>query len=243
VYRTVDPESVVGTVERLHARVQERFPGSSLAAVAAELVRVSRTSATRAAWTRRPLLPLRIGIGLLTLLILLGAAQVVLGLRLGTGVQTLAELVQTVEAGVNDLVFVGVAIFFLVSLETRVKRGRVLSALHELRSLAHIIDMHQLTKDPERVGDGERSTASSPERSLSSFELGRYLEYCSEMLSLIGKLAALYAQSTTDPVALSAVDQVEDLSTGLSGKIWQKITLVQRRRVPSAPAGLRRRAP
>ena len=29
--------------------------------------------------------------------------------------------------------------------------GRALKAIHELRSIAHIIDMHQLTKDPERI--------------------------------------------------------------------------------------------
>jgi hypothetical protein len=239
VYRSVDPTSVVRTVERLHARVEERFPQSSLASVAAELVSVARASAERAAWTRRPLLFLRAGIGLLLVMVVVGVAQVGMGLRLGSGVQTLAELVQVVEAGINDLVFLGIGIFFLAGIETRVKRGRVLAALHELRSLAHIVDMHQLTKDPERLGDSGRSTASSPERSLSPFELGRYLEYCSEMLSLIGKLAALYAQSTSDPVALSAVDQVEDLSTGLAGKIWQKITLVHRRR--RSDVALRRR--
>ena len=49
------------------------------------------------------------------------------------------------------MVLIGAAIFFLVTLETRVKRRRALAALHELRAIAHIIDMHQLTKDPEWV--------------------------------------------------------------------------------------------
>ena len=46
------------------------------------------------------------------------------------------------------------------------------------------------------------------------------------MLSLIGKVAALYAQRFNDPVALSAVDEIEDLTTGLSRKIWQKIMII-----------------
>jgi len=46
--------------------------------------------------------------------------------------------------------------------------------------------------------------------------------------TLIGKLAALYAQNLDDGVALSAVDQLEALTTGLSRKIWQKVMLLDR---------------
>ena len=69
-------------------------------------------------------------------------------------------------------------------------------------------------------------TPSSPKHNLGPAELGRYLDYCSEMLSLIGKLAALYVQKFDDPVALAAVNEVEDLTTGLSRKIWQKIMII-----------------
>jgi len=51
------------------------------------------------------------------------------------------------------------------------------------------------------------------------------------MLSLIGKLGALYVQKFNDPVALAAVNDVEQLTTGLSRKIWQKIMILN-----SAPA-------
>jgi hypothetical protein len=34
---------------------------------------------------------------------------------------------------------------------------------------------------------------------MSPFELTRYLDYCSEMLSLTSKLAAVYAQNLPDP--------------------------------------------
>ena len=115
---------------------------------------------------------------------------------------------------------------FLVTAETRIKRRRALKAIHELRALAHVIDMHQLTKDPERLVARLRETASSPKHNLTPAELGRYLDYCSEMLSLIGKLAALYVQKFDDPVALAAVNEVEDLTTGFSRKIWQKIMII-----------------
>jgi hypothetical protein len=90
--------------------------------------------------------------------------------------------------------------------------------------------MHQLTKDPDRLSDepreGASDTPSSPTRTLTRFELGRYLDYCSEMLALLGKIAALYAQNTADPVALGAVDEIEALTSGLSHKIWQKIMIL-----------------
>ena len=52
--------------------------------------------------------------------------------------------------------------------------------------------------------------------------------YCSEMLSLTSKIAASFVQSFNDPVVLSTVNEIETLVTGLSGKIWQKITLLER---------------
>jgi len=46
------------------------------------------------------------------------------------------------------------------------------------------------------------------------------------MLSIIGKIAALYVQQFNDPPALAAVNEVESLTTGLSRKIWQKIMIL-----------------
>ncbi len=161
---------------------------------------------------------------LLALIILLALTS----LKISKMWESFADFVQAVDAGINDLVFVGIAIFFLATLEARIKRRRALKALHELRSLAHIIDMHQLTKDPHVITNTGQATKSSPKRTMTDFELSRYLDYCSEMLSLIGKVAALYVQRFDDPVALSAVDQIEDLTTGLSRKIWQKIMIIDR---------------
>src|SRR5258706_555002 len=83
-------------------------------------------------------------------------------------------------------------------IDARRRRRMCLEALHEMRAMAHIVDMHQLTKDPEIVTSRGPGTPSSPERPLDRFELGRYLDYCSEMLSLIGKVAALYVQGFPD---------------------------------------------
>jgi hypothetical protein len=51
------------------------------------------------------------------------------------------------------------------------------------------------------------------------------------LLALVGKVAALYAEGLADPVILDAVDDLEDLTAGLISKIWQKLVIMDRRRV------------
>ena len=210
-YLSLDAAEIVGTIERLRGRIEDRFPGSGLGRVCGQLLDIARHGGERAAWIARPILPLRIVTLVLAIVILAGLILLVTRLR-PPGTFELGQFIQVLEAGINDLVLIGAAIFFLVTMESRIKRRRALRALHELRSIAHIIDMHQLTKDPD---------SGQP-------LLSYYLDYCSEMLSLTGKVAALYVQNFEDSVALQAVNEIEDLTTGLSGKIWQKLTIVLR---------------
>ncbi len=226
MYRSLRPDHIIQTIAQLRERIHERFPGSGLSKVAEELQKIGNEAVARSEWIARPLLPLRVAIGSLVAFIGIMVLLALVNLKVSKMWESFADFVQAVDAGINDIVFVGIAIFFLVTLEGRIKRKRALGAIHELRALAHIIDMHQLTKDPEVILSGGPATKSSPKRAMTTFEMSRYLDYCSEMLSLIGKVAALYAQRFNDPVALSAVDEIEDLTTGLSRKIWQKIMLI-----------------
>jgi hypothetical protein len=86
--------------------------------------------------------------------------------------------------------------------------------------------MHQLTKDPDSVLRPHLRADHSPARPYNRFELNRYLDYCSEMLSLTSKLAALYAQESQDPIVLGAVTGIQDLAGSLSNKVWQKIMIL-----------------
>jgi len=225
-YRSLDPGEIVRTLEALSTRIEERFPGSGLGRLCAELLDVARHAQARAAWIARPLAGLRAGAWVLVTLIIAALVTTLVTFRMPEQGFDLVQFIQVLEAGINDVVLIGVAVFFLVTLEARVKRRRALDALHELRVIAHIIDMHQLTKDPERVAGPGGDTQSSPRRSLAPAELGRYLDYCSEMLSLTGKIAALYVQRFPDTVAVATVNEIEDLTTGLSRKIWQKLMIL-----------------
>jgi hypothetical protein len=225
-YRSLDPEGLIRTVQRLHDRIQKRFENSGLSNVAGELLKISQEAAARAVWIQNPHIPLRAGIALLLVMAATGIAWVMTGLRLDPSIDSLGELLATLEAGVNIVLLAGAGIWFLISLEVRVKRSRALQMIHELRVLAHLVDMHQLTKDPENLFDPEDSAASRAAVTLSPQALARYLDYCSEMLSLIGKIAALYAQYFDDRDVLLAVDEVEDLANAHARKIWQKIMIL-----------------
>jgi hypothetical protein len=231
-YRTLQLEKTQETLQRLVRRVEERFPGSSLGKVAEELHAISLETESNVTWIALPNTALRLVVGLLIVVLfcvlILGFSAV----DFGVGRFAMTEFIQALEAGINDLVLMGAAIFFLVSIESRMKRSRALTSLNELRTIAHVIDMHQLTKDPTELNAKGKDTASSPTRDMTPFELNRYLDYCSELLSLSSKLASVYAEHFPDGTVVSAVNDIETLTTGLSRKIWQKIFLLQSTQSP-----------
>jgi len=227
LYRRLDADKVIATIDRLERRISERFPDASLGKAADELLRIARESAQRVEELKRPNIPLRGGIALLLIGLVAVLSNLIPALRLSWKIQGGTELIQTLDAVLESVFFLGGGSLFLVTLESRLKRRRALAVIHELRSLAHIVDMHQLTKDPEQLLVGGPRTASSPVRTMTDFQLMRYLDYSSELLALTAKVAALYVEGLADPVVLAAVDEVEDLTDGFSRKIWQKITLLE----------------
>jgi hypothetical protein len=224
----LDVERIVETTRRLHRRIEERFPGSGLAALCTRLLLVAEQTGARLDRVAKPILWVRVGTWLLVALVVIGTVAVLRAVFADApeGSVDSYTALQAIEALIQNVVFIGIGLAFLITAENRIQRRRALAFLRELRAVAHIVDMHQLTKDPDQLLASTTSTASSPERTLTRQELGRYLDYCSEVLSLTGKLAALYAERLGDPVILQSVDQVEDLTTGLSNKIWQKIMIL-----------------
>lgn len=237
MYRNLDADKIVETCRAARDQVASRFPGSSLSKVAEEIESVSSHAAELSVWLTKPHLPLRTIAGLGIVAVFIIVIGVVLNVKLQMTFTSITEFLQGSEAALNEVVFLGIAIFFFFSLETRLKRRRALKAIHVLRSMAHIIDMHQITKDPERIVGASPLEDSGVRRPQNPAELIRYLDYCSDLLALLSKVAALYVQNFDDPVTLSAVNEVENLTNGLSRKIWQKIMIFDRILAPAASPG------
>jgi hypothetical protein len=227
-------ERIIITIAQLQNRIGDRFPGSGLANLCAQLHEVSRDAARRAEKIRQPIVWIRVSSYALAacLIILIVGMIIYAALTIGIKNEDLSfdNVIQTFDAAASGGLFIGAAIYFVASLEKRIKRRQTLAAVHELRSIAHIIDMHQLTKDPERLFGNYRGTDHSPKETMSPLQLGRYLDYCTEMLSLTGKIAALYIDQYDDSEVVAAVGEIEQLCTGLSRKIWQKIMILNRHR-------------
>jgi hypothetical protein len=228
-YRVLEPHLIIETARALEQRVAERFPGSGLSGVAAELVSLGYDLSLSARALQAPIWWLRAVIGTViaagaAFFIFVGTVLPLDRIADGGGI---AESVQGIEASLNTVLLVGLGFLALVRAEERIKRKRVFRELHGLRSMIHVIDMHQLTKDPAALASTYRTTAHSPMRITDPADLARYLDYCSEMLSITGKLAALFAQSVNDEVVVEAVNDVEELGSQLSRKIWQKITMIE----------------
>jgi hypothetical protein len=221
-------EKVLPSIETLCQRIDDRFPTRGLAKVCHEFHKVALETENHISWIKRPILWLRVFNTLLIGIVITLVLNALLRFEGGFVGLALVDLIGLIEAGINDMVFLGVGIFFLVSIENRIKRSQALKALNDLRVFAHVIDMHQLTKEPLRVKDSDETqdTEHSPKRELTAFELTRYLDYCSEMLSLIGKISALYAQAFEDEVVLAAVNEIEALTNSLARKVWQKIMII-----------------
>jgi hypothetical protein len=224
-------DHVGATVAQLERRIFARFGERGLTKAARDLgdlvVFVESGAGQSRDRLRRTTLAAR-ATGITIVAATLGALIFSLRSALVDGLEHTSDWVPLVESVINDLVFVAIAVVFLWAFPERLERRALLRLLHRLRSLAHVIDMHQLSKDPEQVSPTYTPTAQSVRHGLNADQLHHYLAYCSEMLSLTAKTAALCAEHSTDAVVLETISYIETLTTDLSNKIWQKISLLPR---------------
>ncbi|RUP83927.1 MULTISPECIES: hypothetical protein [unclassified Kocuria] len=286
-YQHLDGQAVRASAAALQRRIHSRFPQRSLWEVCGELIALVDEVTEGGGISRRRIRTARTlsRLGVLVVLLVFGTAITLAALSIWADPDALGPVdwLPLLETVVNDLVFAGIAIFFLLAVPQRLERARVLRVVHRLRSLAHVIDMHQLVKVPERLpaagvhaedgqgtttppaphgaadsgpgasdaagsgpagsgatvagavaGGGSGAASSSPGRNrredepaLTRAQMTQYLDYCTEMLSLVGKTAALFAEDTTDGEVLDAVEGIEALTSDMARKVWQKIAIIQ----------------
>jgi hypothetical protein len=225
----LDAPTVIATIDQLGGRIRARFADRGLPKAAAELRSAATEVTELGVHLRGRLRVLRWTARAASVLVALGMALVlVVAARdadLSGSVRSV-DWVALVESTIQTLVFGGLTLLFLNALPDRLERRHLLRRLHRLRSLAHVIDMHQLTKDPERLRSDFEPTDATVAVDLTRAEMQHYLGYCSELLALVGKVAALCAEDSQDGLILETVSDIENLTNGMSRKIWQKISLL-----------------
>lgn len=149
MYRTIYADKIIPTVKTLCQRIEERVPGRSISMVCKDLYAATQEVQQQEAWIKKPNIYLRIGIAVLVSLVIIFISNGLANMNIADQDLSLMDIISLMESAINDLVFIGAGIYFLVSIENRIKRKRTLDRLNELRALAHVIDMHQLTKELE----------------------------------------------------------------------------------------------
>jgi hypothetical protein len=222
---TLDSKLLVKTAERIRERIAERFPDAGLGDVADAVVKAARDASQRSAEIARPNRWLRAGQWSLAVIAALGVAAY---FATGTDGQPAWKVAaEFLDAAKGNAALLTAAAVFLFTLETRGKRKRALRAVHELRALAHLIDMLQLGKNPTDLGRPSESLLVSG-KPLGAEEMRADLHFCTELLAVVGKLGQLYVQDFPDAQAVAAVDEYEDLAAALSNKVWQKLMILDR---------------
>jgi len=224
VYSKLSIEKTITTIDKLSLRIYDRFPDSSLYSVCMELKLLAEQSNQNLNKINKPYYFFRVLFSLLIFLIIFISFIFIKRFDIDFKLELTTSFFQSTEALVNGLALIGAAFYFLYKLEDSYKKKIILKVFHELRSIAHVIDMHQLTKDPSVINIP--TTNNSPDRLLTPNQLYRYLDYCSEMLSLTSKIAAFYANENRDVFIVNSIHELEILTSTLSRKIWQKIILI-----------------
>ena len=218
-YSELDSDLILKTLQNIQHRISEQFPGSGLGRVATELQEVGQAIVRLTNHLAQPIWALRFltGIGIIGLIAVAVWVFFMAVTMAPSGQAGLMETLQGIESVTNELIFLTIGIIFFATLENRLKRRAALDSLHRLRSFAHIVDMHQLTKDPHDLLGLDND---SDPRFTTPEKLGRYFDFCTDLLAINSKLAALHIQYFQDNQVLNSVSEVEMLSHELSRKIW-----------------------
>jgi hypothetical protein len=205
--RHLDPEKLIKTSADLEQWITKEFHEAHLAVVAREVHAFAQEAVAKAERIRQPIWPLRLGIWTVVVLTALGAIH-------GVVTHELADVLKFLDTTKGAAVYLSVFGAIFIGLEIRWKRYRALKAVAEIRALAHIVDMHQLAKDPPIEQFRQNG---------QQVKVEEYLHACTALLALLSKVAQFYVENFPDPAATNAVNDFEMITTGLSNKIWMKI--------------------
>jgi hypothetical protein len=207
--RKLRPDKLIATSLELATWIRKEHPSAHLSDVADDVYALTTEAVAKAERIRRPMYWLR-------LLLTLAFAGLAYGVYWHYTHHSEKEFMDLLNSLKPLGVFAGSAVIFVITLETRVKRWKALKAIHELQSVVHIIDMHQLGKDPmiEKFRDDPDGV---------EVKMEQYLHCCTALIAIVSKIGQLYLDHFYDASATTAVNEFEAVATGTSQKIWSKI--------------------
>lgn len=218
----IQHEKIVASLAQLAQRIEERFPNSGLLQLTQEIQ--SEVKGIPDSFVVISQSPRAFGFfKFLVIALVIGAiAGMVSQIEMTQDFWTAGVFSQVLASLVQLAVYVGILILFVFTFEKKVKTKKALACMNAYREFAHLIDLHQLAKDPTTFLKNYQPSSASRKNDLGKFLMSRYLAYCNELLSFLGKATALYVHQFPFEPLMSAADQIEDLTTGLSIRIWQK---------------------
>jgi hypothetical protein len=233
--RALDADEIMATLTAIGHRIGAEFPSSDLVQSHADLMQLTRQTRANVANVRRTPWFIRLAfiVAVIVLLILLSLlGKIILGVR---ATDELSDLMQGLDSAIvtGNVFTSGIAVYIL-SLDTQLRRKRGLVALNEIRDTAHAIDMQEIVQSSNRAANSKFSGNAS----YANFDACGYLDCCSDMLSICGKLAALYSQAMHDNFIVDTVANIERLTAELSHKMWRRTaSSAQGPRIDQEPAG------
>src|SRR3979411_1286382 len=120
-YRQLDEAKIVDTLTALRDRINNQFPDSGLGKVADEMIAVGSEVADCADYLTSPNWPIRIFAGLLITAMIVVLYLATPPINLPEGAHKFSDI-QSIAALLNTVAVVGVAVLFLLRLETNLKR-------------------------------------------------------------------------------------------------------------------------
>ncbi len=224
-YHKLSFDKIKLTLNTLSNRISARFPESSLLTLSKELTTTLDKIKNTIEILKKPDIKARIFFYCFCLILVVFFAFGII--KLCDSIKNENEVnayIQSMEAMMNTFLLIGGAIYFMYKYEERKKEKIILRKIKDLRIYIHVIDMHQMSKDPLSISS--LSTQYSNKEMLTDYEMNRYLNYCCELLAITSKMAVLFANENTTERVSEAVHEIEMLSATLNRKIWQKIALI-----------------
>ena len=227
----LDPSRIIKTAENLAQRIGQALPGSNLHELAEELVRIARDTDRRVQQASQPIVAIRFASVSAIGASLLGLWYLVNRIDVPWEFKNITDLFEAADAGFNLLVVVAGALWFFITLESRLKRKKALEFIQELREFIHVIDTTQLYYTPE-LYNHEHANPSYAQR----FD-HTYLLLCSQMIALITNLAALYTRGAAGDSIMRAASEVEMFGAALTDKLYSKAEFVRESSLPRSNGG------